>query len=258
MKRKYLKEVQNGLAKTSHQTPEVLSESDLENLPELVRKYIRYSGAIGKPKVVSFKVGFTGKIRKNEQSPWMPFRVEQHSFIEESIRLFWMDAVMMHLPVKGFHCFKKGDAFMDIRLFGLFKVQYMDGKEMGISETVTFFNDLCVMAPATLIDSRIKWIKTEGNRVQAEFTDHGITISAWLNFDSEGRLTNFISDDRYEYIGKGKAVQRTWLTPIINYREISEHRMPSEVEVVYKHPKGDFCYGIFEMTDMQYNFSAIG
>ncbi len=258
MKRSYINEVKLGLKLTRNQTPEILTEADLTHLPNLVKQYIRYSGAVGKPKVNNFKAGFSGNIRKDEQSPWMPFRVEQHSFIEESIRLFWMDATMMHMPVKGFHCFKRGVAFMDIRLFGLFKVQYMDGKEMGISETVTFFNDMCCLAPATLIDPRINWIKTDGNRVLAEFTDNGITISAWLHFGKDGRLVNFISDDRYEYIEKGKAERRTWLTPIKNYCEINGYHLPSEVEVVYKHPEGDFCYGTFEITEMKYNISPIG
>ena len=253
MKHQYLREVARGLELSGNQVSEVLTETDLEHLPEPVQRYIRYSGAVGKPKVRNFKVGLTGKIRKNEHSPWMPLRVEQHSFINESIRLFWMDATMMHLPVKGFHCFKQGKAFMDIRLLGLFRVQYMEGEKMGIAETVTFFNDMCCLAPATLIDHRISWLKTAEDRILAEFTDHGITISAWLYFDAEGKLINFISNDRYEYIEKGKAVQRTWFTPIRNYREINGHCLPSEVDVVYTHPEGDFCYGTFEITQLQYN-----
>lgn len=253
MKQKYLKEVRSGLGLADNQTSEILTETDLINLPELVRKYIRYSGAVGKAKVRNLKAGFSGKIRKDEQSPWMPFRVEQHSFINESIRLFWMDAVMMHLPVKGFHCFRKGVAFMDIRLFGLFRVQYMDGKEMGISETVTFFNDMCVMAPATLIDHRINWIETEENRVLAEFSDHGITISAWLHFGENGELTNFISDDRYAFKGKNRMEQFRWQTPLRNYQEINGRMISKEADLIYEYPEGDFCYGKFEMTQLQYN-----
>lgn len=253
MKQHYRNEVKAGLELTRNRVPEILTEADLAHLPQLVKQYIRYSGAVGKPKVHSFKAQFSGKIRKSEQSPWMPFRVEQHSFINESVRLFWMDATMMHLPVKGFHCFKKGNAFMDIRLFGLLRVQYMDGPEMGIAETVTFFNDMCCLAPATLIDPRINWLEAIDDRVLAEFTDNGITISAWLYFDSEGKLVNFISDDRYEYIEKGKAVQRTWLTPISSYRKIGGFMLSSEVEVFYRHPEGDFCYGAFEMTAMKCN-----
>lgn len=252
MKQKYLEEVRSGLTETANQASEILTEAHLVHLPELVRKYIRFSGAVGKPTVNNFKVKFTGKIRKNEQSPWMPFRVEQHSFIHESVRLFWMDAVMMHLPVKGFHCFKSGVAFMDIRLFGLFRVQYMDGKEMGIAETVTFFNDLCVMAPAALTDRRIKWLTEYEDKVLAEYSDHGITITAWLYFGPNGELVNFSSDDRFELVD-GKMIQRTWQTPVLSYNEISGHHLGKIAELVYTHPEGDFCYGKFEMTGLQYN-----
>lgn len=253
MKKHYLEEVKSGLKLIGNQTPEVLTETDLAHLPKLVKQYIRYSGAVGKPKVDNIKVEFSGKIRKDEQSPWMTFTVQQYSFIHQSVRLFWMDAVMIHLPVKGFHCFKKGVAFMDIRLLGLFRVQYMDGKEMGFSETVTFFNDLCVMAPATLIDHRIKWIKTEENRVLAEFTDNGITISAWLYFGSDGELVNFISDDRYAFKGKNRMEKFTWQTPLRNYKEMNGAKISTEAELIYEYPEGDFCYGKFEMTGLQYN-----
>ena len=47
-------------------------------------------------------------------------------------------ATMMRLPVAGYHCYKNGQALMDIRLFSLFKVQYQQGNEMNIAETVTF------------------------------------------------------------------------------------------------------------------------
>jgi hypothetical protein len=80
----------------------------------------------------------------------MPFTSEQYNFMDASTRLFFMKAVMKGLPLSGFHSFTNGDAFMDIRLLSLFKVQYQSGKEMGIAETVTFFNDMCCMAPASL------------------------------------------------------------------------------------------------------------
>lgn len=86
----------------------------------------------------NFKIEFTGKIRKDEKSEWMPFTSEQYNFMENPTRLFFMKATMKGLPVAGYHCFKNGNAFMDIRLLSLFKVQYLAGTEMNLSETVTF------------------------------------------------------------------------------------------------------------------------
>src|SRR5690606_8752857 len=100
------------------------------------KKYLRYTGAVGKSKVKNFKVEFSGEIRKNEQSEWMPFTSVQYNFLDAASRRFFMKATMKGLPVAGFHNFENGKAFMDIRLLSLFRVQYQEGAEMNIAETV--------------------------------------------------------------------------------------------------------------------------
>ncbi|MBK7637018.1 MAG: hypothetical protein IPJ13_24135 [Saprospiraceae bacterium] len=139
----------------------MLATDDIKHMPALVQKYLHYTGSIDKPKVHNFRIDFSGKIRSYEAKEWMPLTSEQYNFMPAT-RLFFLDATKKQIPVSGFHRFKNGKAYMDIRLLSLFKVQYMEGKEMNISETVTFFNDLCCMAPAALIDERIKWLETEG------------------------------------------------------------------------------------------------
>jgi len=223
-------------------------------LPEPVKKYLRYTGSIGKPKVNNFKIEFTGKIRKDEQSEWMPFTCEQYNFMETPTRLFFMKAAMKGLPIGGYHCFKNGVAFMDIRLFSLFKVQYQDGAEMNLSETVTFFNDMCVVAPPTLIDKRIKWLEVGSNKVKASFTNNNITVSAWLYFNDKGELINFISDDRYAG-DTGK--QFPWATPLKDYHEINGYKLMGNAETIYSYPDRDLVYGTFKLIRIKYNCKDI-
>jgi hypothetical protein len=246
----YKTEAKAGLVQTAAISDSILTETDINYLPEPVKKYLRYTGAIGKPKVNNFKVKFDGKIRKNEESEWMTFTSEQYNFQESATRLFFMDAVMKNLPVAGFHCFKNGKAFMDIRLLSLLKVQYQDGEEMNVAETVTFFNDMSCMAPATLIDKRIQWLEVENNKVKAEFTNNNITISAWLYFNEKGELINFISNDRYA-ADAGKRLP--WSTPIKDYKEMNGRMIPGYAEAVYTYPTGDSAYGTFSFTDIEYN-----
>ncbi|MDP3914021.1 MAG: hypothetical protein Q8R96_09825 [Bacteroidota bacterium] len=80
-----------------------------------------------------------------------------------------------------------------------------------------------------------------------------ITISAWLHFGENGELTNFISDDRYAFKGKNRMEQFRWQTPLRNYREINNRMISKEADLIYEYPEGDFCYGKFEMTQLQYN-----
>jgi len=248
----YEDDVRTYLNKTFVQNT-LLTETDIEHLPEPIKNYIRYSGSIGKPKVTNFRIEFTGKIRRDEQSEWMPFTTVQYNFLEPTSRLFFMNAEMKSLPVAGYHSFKSGKAFMDIRLLSLFKVQYQEGKEMDISETVTFFNDMCCMAPATLIDKRIKWLEVVGNKVHAEFTINNITISAWLYFNENHELVNFISEDRYA-AGENNSMQKLpWSTPLKDYKEVNGYVRPSYADAIYSYPTGDLCYGTFNISSIEYN-----
>ena len=139
---------------------------------------------------------------------------------------------------------------MDIRLFSLITIQHQNGKQMDTAETVTFFNDMCCMAPATLIDKRIQWLETIGNKVKAAFTINNITIYAWLHFNDAGELVNFTSNDRLVAdVGK----KFPWSTPLSNYKELNGYRLAGSAQTVNTYPDGDFCYGTFELSSIQYN-----
>lgn len=247
---KYQNDVKINLQQKEYFQNSLLTETDIRHLPEPVKKYLSYTGCIGKPKVNNFKIEFAGKIRKNEQSEWMSFTSEQYNFLEIPTRLFFMKAVMKNLPVAGYHVYKNGDAYMDIRLLSLFKVQYQDGDEMDKAETVTFFNDMCCMAPATLIDKRISWQVTGENIVKATFTNNGITITADLFFNEIGELINFKSNDRYN-ADAGKKLP--WATPLRDYRVVNGYKLAGYAEVIYTYPDRDLCYGTFEVSSIEYN-----
>lgn len=251
----YKKDVTAYLKNSGMFHPGILTEEDIINLPEPIKKYLRYTHSTGQPKIKNFQLQFTGQIRKKGQKGWMPFSSEQYNFTAAATRLFFMNAKMMQLPVTGYHCYKSGEALMDIRLLSLFKVQYQRGNEMNISETVTFFNDMCCMAPATLIDNRIKWLNTKGNTVEASFTVNNVTIQATLLFNDEGQLVNFISNDRYALMNDGSTQLLQWSTPLKAYQEINGYRLASFAETVYKYPDGDFTYGTFSLKSIACNIN---
>lgn len=250
---KYKNDVKEYINLSASGSHTLLTEADILTLPEPVKKYLHYTGVMNKAKVRDFKAEFEGQIRKNEQSEWMKFTSEQYNFINSAIRLFFMKAIMKHLPVSGYHCFKNGKAFMDIRLLSLFRVQYQKGSEMDLSETVTFFNDMCCLAPATLTDNRIKWIEEDENTVYAEFTNNGNTISARLYFSETGELINFVSEDRYALLENDKMEKLRWSTPLKDYKIINGVRLAGFAETIYSYPGGDLCYGCFKLTNIEYN-----
>ena len=254
-KNDYRKEVKSGLLQTKNIPKIVLTDTMIKDLPEPVQKYIRYANCIDKPVVDNFRVDFAGKIRSHEKPVWMYLTSEQYNFIPTPIRLFYFDVTMKGLPVAGFHCFKNGVAYMDIRLLSMFKVEFQKGAVMNESETVTFFNDMCCMAPATLIDKRIEWMQVEENKVKASFTNNGITISAWLYFNEKGELVNFVSEDRSALVEDGITKKLKWSTPLRDYKTINGYKLASYAEAIYSYPDGDFTYATFTIKDIKYNLT---
>jgi hypothetical protein len=84
---------------------------------------------------------------------------------------------------------------MRVKAAALVPIVDLSGSEMNLGETVTMFNDLCVMAPAALIDPAIVWEPVDAFAARARFTNAGHTIVAELMFNKEDELTNFRSDD---------------------------------------------------------------
>jgi len=249
----YKREVTENLKFTNNLAEPLLTMEAIAQLPEPVQRYILYSGAINKPVLTNFKIKFEGQIRSDEKSAWMPFTTEQYNFLDPPTRLFFMKATMKKLPVGGYHAFKDGVAVMDIRLLSLFKVQYQAGREMDIAETVTWFNDLCLFAPAGLIDKRIQWEHLDSLSTKATFKYKDISISAVLYFNTKGELVNFVSDDRYQVKSDVAPKVARFSTPVKNYMEFNGHLAPSYGEAIWHLPEGNLIYGQFHCREIEYN-----
>jgi hypothetical protein len=250
---KYYKDLSHHFTLNENLANDILSPADLQGLPDPVQRYLRYVGAVGKPKVTSFKVELEGHLRQSDTAAWMPIRSEQYNFMREPTRLFFLRATMKGLPVAGYHRYVGDSASMDIRLLSMATVAEEKGAEIGISETVTFFNDMCVMAPATLIDPRIKWLQVDGSNVLASFSTDKHTVSAWLYFNDQGQLTNFVSNDRYARHEDGSLERLPWSTPLQDYKGINGHKLATYADVIYQYPEKEFCYGKFKTINIEYN-----
>jgi hypothetical protein len=142
---------------------------------------------------------------------------------------------------------------MEIKILSLFPVINARGNEMNVSETVTFFNDMCCMAPASLLNNAVRWTEADNLSATGELTVNGITVSARLTFKETGELVNFISDDRYCYMPDGTFKKFRFSTPLSNYRDYNGIMLPSTAKAVWDYPEGEFCYGEFELLEAELN-----
>ena len=231
----------------------IVSEKDIEHLPNPVQKYLQYVGAVGKPKVHNFWAASSGGMKRTTKSNWMDIYSQQYNFFDDPARFFYIKSTLFDIPFDGLHMYADNNATMQIKVASLFQVVNAKGEKMNQSETVTLFNDMCLLAPATLIDKNIQWETIDSLTVKAKFTNKGNTITATLYFNEKGELINFISYDRY--LSEDGRIYNSykWSTPAKEYKDFNEKKVPTYLEAIWHIPEGDFTYAKFILKKIEYN-----
>jgi hypothetical protein len=187
----------------------------------------------------------------------MPLVTEQHNFVDVPSRFFYMSSSMFAIPVRGYHRYAGGAATMKVKAGGLLTVASASGTEMTQAETVTLFNDMAVMAPATLIDPAIRWESVSRCRARATFTAGAQAIHADLVFGDSGELVNFISDDRYQSSGDGQSLRKLrWSTPVGDYRTFGNVHLASTGAGRWHDALGGYSYIELTIDEVHYNVSG--
>ena len=130
---------------------------------------------------------------------------------------------------------------------------------MDRAETVTLFNDMCLLAPGTLVARAISWQPIDARSVQARFRHGAHTITAVLIFDADGWLTNFVSDDRAKASADGKSfTPMRFSTPVGGYRRFGALTLAAYGEARWHLPDGEFVYGEFHLEHAVFNQGLAG
>ena len=248
----YDHDVASGLARLAPDQP--IAESDLMAVPPPVQRFIRASGAVGRPRVTNFRARMHGRIRSGPRDPWMPFTAEQHNFFDEVSRFFYMDASRGLVPFQVFHRYAGSAASMQVKVAGLVTVQASSGDAMTRAETVTLLNDMCLLAPATLLSPAVTWEMVDELSVRAGFTNAGQPIRADLVFNAVGDLVDFRSDDRGRASTDGRTLENLpWSTPLGAFRSSGGRRLPAGGEARWHDATGEYAYIEMEIDEVNYN-----
>ena len=232
----------------------VLTDTDLATLPEPVQRYVRRSGAIGRPRVHDFRMTWTGRIRADASSEWMEFTADQVNTVDTPRRFFLMDATMKHLPVDVLHAFDENGATMRVKLLSTFPMVDAKGPELTRGETVTMFNDICLYSPGSLTLPFVTFEPIDDHAARGHFTLGANTISAELRFNDADELVDFISDDRTALSPDGREyIPMRWTTPAHDYADVGSARVATRAEVRWNSGDGPWTYGEFALDSLAYN-----
>lgn len=224
----------------------LVTQADLEALPPVVQRYLRFMGVIGRPRARSLMMRFSGSFLFGGE--WVPCECAQYDSRLPVARIFHM-----RLRVKGIvptyvrDTYLRGRGHMVGKALGALTVVDDESEPTTIGECVTYLNDAILMAPSLLLGPEVEWTAQGEGAFDVALTDAGRTVRARVFVDEAGRVTDFSTTDRfYSPPGsKGPPTRAEWRTPVDGWQEHEGRVLPTSASAVWMLASGPLAYAKF-------------
>lgn len=223
-------------------TAPTVTDADLDPLPVAAQRYLRAMDVVGWPRTRSFRVRFSGRFRRGPDQPWMPCTAWQYSCGPVPARAYAMRVDMAGvLPMYGTDTYAGGHGRMRGRLLGLVPVADGSGPELDLGELTTWVDDAVLLAPSMLLGPAATWRGVDDATFDVTVRDAGLTSTARVTLDADGRPADVVSEDRWADLPGGR-VRAAWHTPVERWERHAGGWFPGPGRAVWALPDGDLEY----------------
>lgn len=233
----------------------ILNESDLTNLPEPVKKWLRNSGAIGKPYISYGKVDQIAELQmKPEQDNWLKATAIQYTTIDNPAFIWSVDVKMNNfVNFQGRDKFDEGKGEMLIKLNSLLNIVNERGEKLDEGTLQRYLGEM-VWFPSLALSPYITWKQIEENTAKATMTYKGTSGSGTFYFNSSGDIIKFSA---LRYKGNEKDAKRyNWEMNILGYKTFEGIKVPAKMTSTWKLEDKDWTWLKMEVTNIKYNNNA--
>lgn len=233
----------------------ILTESDLNNLPEPVKKWLKNSGALGKPFINCGKLTQIAEMQmKPEQENWLSAKAIQYTTISNPTFIWSVDVKMNSLlNFQGRDKFDDGKGEMLIKINSLFNIVNERGKKLDEGTLQRYLGEM-VWFPSLALSSYITWEQIDENTAKATMTYKGTSGSGTFYFNKSG---DFIKFSALRFYGNEPDAKRyEWLLDVLDYKSFEGIKVPSKMTATWKFENQDWTWLKLEITDIKYNSNA--
>ena len=218
-------------------------------LPAPVRRYLTWSGVIGKPMPGLVRLEQTGRIRSSAEAAWMALEADEFYSTDPPgfVWRAWFPRRATPM-VLGRDEYLGGAGSILMKMLALFPVAEESGEALAAAGLMRYLNEM-MWFPAALLGDNIRWSAIDENSAEVTITDRGITATATFFFDDEGRPVNFRA---LRYNTDTRRLE-TWETPISAYGVFERLNVPVKGKATWKLAGGDFDYVELEITRVEYD-----
>lgn len=246
-------EIKDLLAQNPTDKKEILTEEKISNLPPIIQKWLKNSGAVGKEMIRTVRLKQKGKMKmKPEQDKWYEANAVQYFTIDNPAFIWKVKVDMMPLVYfTGRDKFKDGKGSMIIKILSLINVVNDSDNEKLNQGTLQRYLGEIIWFPTAAVSPYIKWEEVDSLTAKATMTYKGTTGSALFYFNDKG---DFVKFSAMRYMGtEEKSQLKEWIITLNEYAVYDGIKIPVKGEATWKLEDGDFTWYKLEVYDVEYN-----
>lgn len=230
---------------------EIVTKTDIEELPRNVQKWLEYSGVIGKERITAVRLKQKAEMRLEKDKSWMPVQAEQY-FTSEKPGFIWKANIKAApiIHITGRDKYENGKGNMLIKILSLFTVADSQGKEIDQGTLLRYLAET-IWFPTAALNEYLTWEEIDAYNAKATMTYGEITASGVFTFNDKGEVINFEAERYGEFDGEIRL--ETWSIPLGEYKEFEGIKIPTKGDVTWKLDAGDFNWFNFEVIEIEYN-----
>jgi hypothetical protein len=243
--------IANLLKGIDDEPPKKITEDDVNDLPEVVQRYLRYSGVIGKPRYRLVRLSQEGEMFRRPGAKGLPLKAVEY-YNADDPSFVWIGHLSFAplVTAKAIDSYCNGKGRMFVRVMSLVKMFDESGPEMDQASLTRFLNEM-TWFPTAFLNDYITWEQIDANRAMVKIDIHGLKTSAEMVFDVQGRMLDFIT--KRHMLEKGDSVLRRWNTPMTKYGTVADMNLPIEGNAVWTLESGEYTYMRARAIDIQYD-----
>lgn len=254
-RRRFRAQVRSDIARLLSGTPPAVGSAQLSarepDLPEPVRRHLRYAIPEGAPAIRTVHMRHTGEMRLKPGARWFPVTGEQY-FTAGTAGFVWSGIMRLAplLRVNARDCLLSGRGNMLVKLGAAIPIADARGAELDQASRLRWLAEIAWF-PYGFVGDPIRWEAIDERSARATLWADGPPVSAVFEIDDEGKFAR-IGAERYRDAGGGKQTLTPWTGRYCEYREFGGFRVPSSIEVAWHLDDGEFTCIRFRITDIEY------
>jgi hypothetical protein len=242
------------LSRVPASPPSIVTAAEVANLPSPVRRWLEGAGVIGQPRIQVARLHQKGAMRTALDQPWLEAHARQYFSVDPPSFVWEVTTKMKGLPVIGRDSYEEGHGRMLITAFGLVKL--VDGRGAKIDQgTLLRYLAETIWLPTAALAPYIEWQPIDDTSARATMSHGGVSGTAVFTFDEQGRMLAMTAD-RYRGDGASATLER-WSARMRAWGRRGGLLVPVAGTVGWKLKTGDFDYYDWEITDLEFNRSAL-